>query len=41
MPEVAQVWWQMPQIILQYPYHGVDFWGDPKMVLPPGEAFDH
>jgi hypothetical protein len=31
----------MSQVILQYPYAGVDFQGDPDMVLPPGEAFDH
>jgi hypothetical protein len=41
MAEAAQVWRQMPQIILQYPYCGVDFRGDPDMVLPPGEVFDH
>jgi hypothetical protein len=39
--EVAQVWRQMPQVILRYPYAGVDFRDDPDMVLPPGEAFDH
>jgi hypothetical protein len=39
--EAAQVWRQMPQVILRYPYAGVDFWGDPDMVLPPGEVFDH
>jgi hypothetical protein len=39
--EVAQVWRQMPQVILRYPYAGVDFWGDPDMVLPLGEVFDH
>jgi hypothetical protein len=39
--QVAQVWRQMPQIILQYLYAGVDFQGDPDMVLPPGEVFDH
>jgi hypothetical protein len=32
---------QMPQVILQFPYAGVDFRGDPDMVLPPGEVFDH
>jgi hypothetical protein len=31
----------MPQVVLQYPYAGVDFRGDPDMVLPPGEVFDH
>jgi hypothetical protein len=35
------VWWQMLQVILQFPYAGVDFRGDPDMVLPPGEVFDH
>jgi hypothetical protein len=39
--EAAQVWWQMSQVILWYPYVGVDFWDDPDMVLPPGEVFDH
>jgi hypothetical protein len=39
--EAAQIWRQMPQVILQYPYARVDFRGDPNMVLPPGEAFDH
>jgi len=41
MAEAAQVWRQMLQILLQYPYYGVDFWGDSEMVLPPGEVFDH
>jgi hypothetical protein len=39
--EVNQVWRQMPQVILRYPYAGVDFRDDPNMVLPPGEVFDH
>jgi hypothetical protein len=39
--QATQIWWQMPQVILQYPYAGVDFRGDPDMVLPPGEVFDH
>jgi hypothetical protein len=39
--EAAQVWRQMPQVILRYPYAGVDFRDDPNMVLPPGEVFDH
>jgi hypothetical protein len=40
MVEASQVWRQMPQVILQYPYASVDFWGDPNMVLSPGEVFD-
>jgi hypothetical protein len=40
MVEDAQVWHQMPQIILQFPYSGVDFCDDPEMILPPGEVFD-
>jgi hypothetical protein len=28
-------------VILRYPYARVDFRGDPDMVLPPGEVFDH
>ena len=39
--QVAQIWRQMPQVILQYPYAGVDLRGDPDMVLPPGEVFNH
>jgi hypothetical protein len=31
----------MPQVVLRYPYVGIDFRGDPDMVLPPGEVFDH
>jgi hypothetical protein len=41
MAQAAQIWRQMPQVILQYPYAGVDFRGDPDMVLPPGDVFDH
>jgi hypothetical protein len=40
MAEAAQVWRHMPQIILQFPYSGVDFCDDPEMILPPGEVFD-
>jgi hypothetical protein len=39
--QAAQIWRQMPQVMLQYPFAGVDFRGDPDMVLPPGEVFDH
>ena len=39
--EAAQIWQQIPQVILQFPYAGVDFRGDPDMVFPPGEVFDH
>jgi hypothetical protein len=35
------VWRKMPQVILQFPYAGVDFREDPDMVLPPGEVFYH
>jgi hypothetical protein len=38
--DAAQIWWQMSQVVLRYPYAGVDFRGDPDMVLPPGEVFD-
>jgi hypothetical protein len=38
--QVAQVWRQTPQLILRFPYVGVDFRNDPDMVLPPGEVFD-
>ena len=39
--EAEGIWRQMSQVILRYPYVGVDFQGDPDMVLPPGEDFDH
>jgi hypothetical protein len=39
--KAAQVWRQMPQVILRYLYAGVDFRNDLDMVLPPGEVFDH
>jgi hypothetical protein len=39
--EAARIWRQMSQVVLQYPYAGVDFRGDPDMVLPLGEVFDH
>ena len=39
--EAALILRQTPQFILQFPYAGVDFRGDPDMVLPPGEVFDH
>jgi hypothetical protein len=38
--EAAQVWQQMLQVILRYPYARVDFRDDPDMMLPPGEVFD-
>jgi hypothetical protein len=38
--QAAQVWRQTPQLILRFPYVGVDFRNDPDMVLPPGEVFD-
>jgi hypothetical protein len=39
--QAAQIWRQMPQVILWYPHPGVDFQGNPNMVLPHGEDFDH
>jgi hypothetical protein len=41
LADAAQIWQQMPQVVLRYPYAGVDFRGDTDMVLPPGEVFDH
>jgi hypothetical protein len=38
--EAAQVWYQMPQIIFQFPYSGIDFCDDTEMILPPREVFD-
>jgi hypothetical protein len=31
------IWLQMSQIILEYPYDGMDYRHDPDMVLPPRE----
>jgi hypothetical protein len=41
MVEDAHVWHQMPHIILQYPYFGMDFQDDMDMVRPPREVFNH
>jgi hypothetical protein len=41
MADMTHVWHQMPQIIMQFPYGGMDYHQDPDMVLPPGEAWDH
>jgi hypothetical protein len=38
--EATQVWRKMLQVILQFPYAGVDFQEDLDMVLPPREVFD-
>jgi hypothetical protein len=38
---VARVWRKMSQVILQFPYAGMDYRQDPDMVLPPGEDWDH
>jgi hypothetical protein len=40
MTTVAHVWGQMPQVILRYPYVGMDYHHDPDMMLPPGEDWD-
>ena len=33
-------WWQRQIISIDdYPYAGLDFWGDPNMPLPPGAAY--
>ena len=33
-------WWQRQIIAIDdYPYAGIDFWGDLNMPLPPGEAY--
>jgi hypothetical protein len=39
--EEALIWRQTLQFILQFPYAGMDFRGDPDMILPPREVFDH
>ena len=33
-------WWAEQVIAVEdYPYAGMDFWGDPDLVLPPGAAW--
>jgi hypothetical protein len=34
---VARVWRQMPEVILRYPYAGMDYRHDPNMMFPPRE----
>jgi hypothetical protein len=40
MTMVAQVWCHMPEVILRYPYVGMDYHHDPYMMLPPREDWD-
>jgi hypothetical protein len=40
MTTVAHVWFHMPQVILWYPYGGMDYRHDLDMMLPPGEVWD-
>jgi len=37
---LSRVWHYIEQIILRYPYFGMDYQQDPDMVLPPGEVWD-
>ena len=33
-------WWRRQIVAIDdYPYGGIDFWGDPDMPLPPGSAY--
>ena len=33
-------WWRWQIVAIDdYPYAGMDFWGDPNMPLPPGAAY--
>ena len=32
-------WWRQIVTIDDYPYAGIDFFGDPDMSLPPGAAY--
>ena len=33
-------WWQRQIVAIdEYPYAGIDFWGDPDMLLPPGSTY--
>jgi hypothetical protein len=40
MAMLVCVWRHMPQIILQFPYGGMDLRHDPAMELPPREVWD-
>ena len=34
------LWWRRQIVAIdEYPYAGIDFWGDPDMPLPPGSAY--
>ena len=34
------LWWRRQIVAIDdYPYVGIDFWGDPDMPLPPGSAY--
>jgi hypothetical protein len=37
---MAYVWHHIPQVILWYPYGGMDYRHDPDMMLPPVEDWD-
>ena len=33
-------WWRRQIVTIDdYPYAGIDFWGDPDMPLPPGSTY--
>ena len=39
-PEDFFPWWRWQIISIDdYPYAGIDFWGDPDMPLPPGAVY--
>jgi hypothetical protein len=35
------MWRHIPQVILQYPYDGMEYRHDTDMMLPTGEDWDH
>ena len=39
MEDLLEQWLQLPMVIMEYPYMGMDFQGDPKMPRPLGQAW--
>ena len=37
--ELLEQWLQLPVVIEEYLYAGIDFQGDPEMPRPPGQAW--
>ena len=37
--ELLEQWQQLPVVIEEYPYMGMNYHGDPEMPRPPGHAW--